>query len=113
MPNTGEHAAYTPAPGPQLQLPSLGTLISLVSLVLTLLGGYGNYKVMSAEVDRQHADIVGVQQRLEKLSEAQTLSNIRQQRSEDNYANILSTLTEMKADIRRLRSPNYVDRGTP
>ncbi len=111
QPTSGPQPAYVPSAS--IQLPSLSTLIALTSLILTFVGGYANYKVMSAEVDRQHGDIVVLQQQAKEDAKAHIETNSRVQRTEDNYANILTSLSDLKNDVRRLRNPNYVDRGTP
>lgn len=101
---TGEHPAATP---PSLETTlrlTLPTLISLASLALTVVAGYGNYRVMQSEVDRLRDDVRGLQTLQAKASEAAQRNEVRIQRTEDAYARLTETLAEMKADLRDIKA---------
>jgi uncharacterized protein HemX len=83
---------------------TLPTFISLASLALTVVAGYGNYRVMQSEVDRLRDDVRALQTLQAKATEAAQRAEVRIQRTEDAYARLTETLAEMKADLRDIKA---------
>lgn len=83
---------------------TLPTLISLASLALTVVAGYGNYRVMQSEVDRLRDDVRALQTLQAKATEAAQRAEVRIQRTEDAYARLTETLSEMKQDLRDIKA---------